>query len=100
MNITQLATAPTLVKVTLDQTEITEKYGDSLEFYMYDRQPMDKFLKFAGKDIGPDQYGDLIDAMAPLILDEQGQTVVDGDKTLPWDVLSAAVTKVMERLGK
>ena len=100
MNITQLATAPTLVKVTLDQTEITEKYGDSLEFYMYDRQPMDKFLKFAGKDIGPDQYSDLIDSMAPLILDEQGQTVVDGDKTLPWDGLSAAVTKVMERVGK
>jgi hypothetical protein len=38
--------------------------------------------------------------MAPLILDEQGQAVVDGDKSLPWDVLSAAVTKVMERLGK
>jgi len=36
----------------------------------------------------------------PLILDENGQPIIQGDVMLPSDVLIAAIAKIVERLGK
>ena len=45
LKLTQLAAKPQLVKITIDDESIKEKYGDELEFWIYDRQPIDKFIK-------------------------------------------------------
>ena len=47
LKLTQLASKPQLIKITLDTKEIQEKYGDSLEFWILDRQPIDQFIKMA-----------------------------------------------------
>jgi hypothetical protein len=47
INIKNLATKPVLVKVTLDDPEIVSNYGDALEFWVWDKQPLTKFIKFS-----------------------------------------------------
>lgn len=98
LQLTQLASKPQLIKITLDQPEIVEKYGDSLEFYIYDRQPIDQFIKMA--TIGNDNYGEMIKMVNALVLDEQGNPAVKEDESLPNDVMMLAINAVVERLGK
>jgi hypothetical protein len=43
---------------------------------------------------------DMIDIIRPLILDETGQPIIQGDVMLPSDLLIAAIAKIVERLGK
>ena len=57
MKLTQLAIKPQLIKITLDDSALTEKYsgGEPIEFWTWDRQPMNTFLKLANqqeKDMG------------------------------------------------
>jgi len=100
MNISELAVKPSLIKVTVDDEAIIEEYGEPLEFFVWDRQPIDKFIKFAGREIKPEDYGDLLDYCSDMILDEQGNPVLVDGKVLPGLVLSHCVTRVLERLGK
>jgi hypothetical protein len=98
LQLTQLASKPQLIKITLDKPEIIERYGDSLEFWIYDRQPIDQFIKMA--TLGADNYGDMIRMVNDLVLDESGAPVLKGDESLPNDVMMAVIAQVVERLGK
>jgi len=100
MNISELAVKPSLITVSIDDESIIEEYGEPLEFYVWDRQPIDKFIKFAGREIKPEDYGELLDFCSDMILDDKGEPVLTDGKVLPGIVLSLCVTKVLERLGK
>lgn len=100
MDITQLARKPELTKLTIDAPEILEQYGEPLEFYMMDRQPMERFVKLAGKQITEENYHEVIGVMKSLVLDAQGNPVMDDDRILPWDVMLHCVSLVMGNLGK
>lgn len=100
MKIAELATEPKLLKVVLDDADIVEQYGDELEFWVWDRQPIEKFLKFAGKTITEDDLPELIAFTREMILDEDGQPVVREGKILPTLIMTRCITKVMEQLGK
>jgi len=93
-----LAAKPKLMKITLDTPEIVEKYEEALEFYIYDRQPMDLFIQIATK-LNSDYTG-AIAMVNDLILDEKGKPVCSEGMVLPPDVTSAAIQKVIEHLGK
>ena len=98
MKLSQLAAKPQLVRIELDTPEIREAYGDSLEFWVYDRQDLDAFVKLATLDTSNfDQLAKLVNAM---ILDETGAPVVSEGLALPSDVMMAAIQKVIETLGK
>ena len=98
LKLTQLASKPQLIKITLDNAELTERYGDELEFWIYDRQPIDQFIKMA--TTGADNYGEMIKMVNEMILDEAGSRVITGDDVLPNDVMVAVISAVVERLGK
>jgi hypothetical protein len=98
--LTELAVAPQLIAVALDDEETIEEFGDSLEFYVYDRQPIEKFLKFAGKTADESNMGEIIEFAKEMILDENGVKVMVEDKLLPTGIMTKAITKVMETLGK
>jgi hypothetical protein len=98
LKLTQLASKPQLVKITLDSPEIVEKYKDSLEFFVYDRQPIDQFIKMA--TMGADNYGEMIRMVNGLVLDETGEPVLKEGEALPNDVMLMVIGAVVERLGK
>ena len=45
MKLAELAAEPKLIPITLDDADIVEKYGEPLEFWIWDRQPIDSFNK-------------------------------------------------------
>lgn len=98
MNLKNLATKPQLIKVTLDDSQIVEQYGEALEFWIWDKQPLSKFVRFANAETA--NFGELVEFCSDLILDEEGQPIMTGDLILPSGVLVKCVNKVVEQLGK
>ena len=98
LKLTQLASKPQLIKITIDHKDLVEKYGDELEFYVMDRQSIDQFVKMA--TMGADNYGDMIKMVNEMVLDEDGNRVVEEGTALPNDVMVAVIGTVVERLGK
>lgn len=97
MKITELASAPKLVEIKLDDESTVDKYGDEIAFWVWDRQPMDKYIQMAQND---KDVGAVMNIAKEMILDEKGQQVITDDKALPGDVAFKALTKVIETLGK
>lgn len=98
LKLTQLASKPQLIKMTLDTAEIQEKYGDSLEFWIMDRQPIEQFIKMA--TLGADNYAEMIRMVNGLVLDETGEPALKDGEALPNDVMMLVIGAVVERLGK
>ena len=98
MKLSELAKTPQLQKLTITKPELVEKYGDELEFFIYDRQPLDIFTKLA--DVSKDNVGEYITILSDVIKNEKGEDVMTEDKTLPMDVLMEAMTLIGEHLGK
>jgi hypothetical protein len=98
MKLSQLAAKPQLIRIELDTPEIVEQYQDTLEFWVYDRQDMEVFVKLATLDVN--NFEKLTSLVNAMILDESGSPVVKDGLTLPSDVLMAAIQKVIEILGK
>jgi hypothetical protein len=98
MKLSEIATKPKLNKIVLDKEEIVAKYGEALEFFIYDRQPLEVFGRLANAE--KENFTDIANLMKDLILDEEGNPVMTEDKQLPFEVLVEAMTKVSEHLGK
>lgn len=98
MKLSELAVKPQLVKITITNETIVEKYGEELEFFIYDRQPLDIFTKMA--DISAENSAEYITVLKDIILDEKGEPVCKDDMVLPIDVLTEAIKLIGEHLGK
>lgn len=98
MKLSEIATKPKLNKIVLDKEEIVSVYGEPLEFYIYDRQPLEVFGRLANAE--KENFTDIANLMKDLILDEEGNKVMDEDRQLPFDVLVETMAKVSEHLGK
>ena len=98
MKLKDLATKPQLQEVTIDDEKIVQEYGDSLQFYIQDRLPIETYTKLAS--IKTEDAGEMYNIIKDLILDENGHPVMVEDKILPMNVMVAAVEKVTQFLGK
>lgn len=100
MKLSQIKAKPQLIKVTIDDEDIVSEYGEPLEFYTWDRQPMDVFVRMASTESM--DTGKIFELVRTLVLDETGQRVFKDkdDETVPGKVLMRVVTKVVEILGK
>jgi hypothetical protein len=98
MKLSELSQKPELIKITIDNETLVEKYGDSLEFYCYDRQPLDTFTKLANAQ--SDDPATMTMLFKDLILDEDALPIIKDDHVLPIDVMVEAIKLVGERLGK
>lgn len=98
MELTKLVAKPELIKVVLDDEETVAEYNESLEFYTWDRQPIDVFLKLSAS-FGVDQEAS-VETLKTLILDSNGNRVMTDEYILPIKVMVRAMAKVMELLGK
>jgi hypothetical protein len=97
MKLSQLAAKPQLIKIILDDEETTAVFGE-LEFWIYDRQDMDTFVKLATLD--STQFDKLAALVNSMILDEDGSQIVKEGLTLPTPIMVKAIQKVVEVLGK
>lgn len=98
MKLSKLAAKPQLIKVELNDEDTVKEFGEPLEFYTWDRQPLDVFMKLANSDEA--KIGSMIDIVRTLILDEDGKEIISGDKMLPSTVLIKSISKIVEALGK
>jgi hypothetical protein len=98
MKINQLASKPQLIKITLDDQETIATVGEAVDFWTWDRQPLDKFMALAA--MKGDNPVEIIEIVRKLILDEQGKEVIQGDIMLPTQILIKAIQKITETLGK
>jgi len=98
MKLTQLAAKPQLIKIELADEETIAEYGEPLEFWIWDRQPMDKYIKLA--QMKSENVNELISAVNEMILDEEGKAIVSGELTLPTNIMTRVIGKVVETLGK
>lgn len=98
MKLTELAVKPQLIPIKITAETIVEKYGDELEFFIYDRQPLDVFAKLS--TLSEDNPLQFTDILKDLILSESGEPIMRDDLILPIDVLTEAVKLIGDRLGK
>ena len=98
MKLSELAVKPQLTKITIDSEQLVEKYGETIDFYVLDRLPLDKYTKLAS--VKTEDFSSMIDLVKELILDEDGKPVMDEDHVLPTDILNEAMVKVVEVVGK
>ena len=96
MKLVNIAKTPQLIRLELDDEETIQEFGEPLEFWCYDRQPLDTFMKFANRQ------GDasvMIDLVTALILNEDGTPVMKDGLILPTKIMVRVASKLMETLG-
>ena len=98
MKLTQLAAKPQLIKIELNDEEVVKEFGEALEFWIWDRQPMDKFVRMA--QMKGEDMGELITAVNEMILDEEGNSIIKDELMLPTNIMTKVIGKVVETLGK
>lgn len=98
MKLTELAKKPQLIKIVLDDAETIAEHGEAIEFWSWDRQPMDVFMKLANVD--QNNAATVIDAVKNLVLDETGRAIITEDTVLPTKIMMRVITCVVENLGK
>lgn len=98
MKLSQLAAKPQLIEVKLDEQEVIDEFGEPLEFYTWDRQPLDVFMKLASANQA--DFPGMVDIVRTLILDEKGEMIIKEGAVLPSKVMIAAVAKIVDCLGK
>jgi hypothetical protein len=98
MNLKDLAVKPQLIKITIDDAEVISEYGEALDFYTWDRQPMETFLKIAANRGG--NFEDMAIVLKDMILDSEGQQVIKDGAVLPGKIMISAFSKLVDTLGK
>lgn len=98
MKLSQLVAKPQLIQITINDEDIVKEFGEPIEFWTYDRQPMDTFMKLASMD--GSNYGEIVKAVKGLVLDEEAKPVLKDNEMPPTKVLIRVVGKVLEGLGK
>jgi hypothetical protein len=98
MKINQIASKPQLIKLIIDDEATIKEFGEAVEFWTWDRQPLDKFMKLAS--IKQDNPAEIIEIVKTLILDEDGKEVITNDNMLPTQLLIKIIQRVTETLGK
>lgn len=98
MKLSQLAAKPQLVKILIDDEDTIKELGEIIEFWTWDRQPLDVFMRLAS--VGQKDPATMIGIVRTLILDENGKEIITDDVMLPSNILLKAIGKIVELLGK
>jgi hypothetical protein len=98
MQLSQLAAKPQLIKVILDDEEVIKEFNEPIEFYTWDRQPVETFMKLA--TIGQSDPKTMFTIIKTLILNEEGKEIITDEIMLPSNILLKVVGRVVDLLGK
>jgi hypothetical protein len=98
MKLQQLASKPQLIPILIDDEDTVEEFGEALEFYIYDRQPMEVFMRLASLE-AENSFVDLAAIVESMIMDSEGQRILTNDITLPMNVMIKVIEVTVNRLG-
>lgn len=98
MKINEIAAKPQLIKLVIDSSSIVEEYGEPIEFWTWDRQPLETFMKLAA--INNEDPKQIIDLVRTMILDEDGKQVITNEIMVPTKILLEMIQLIVEKLGK
>ncbi len=99
MDIKKLAKKPELVEVVLDGEDIVKEYGEAITFYMKDFVDINTYFDFF-RSQNEKSGEELTKLLGKLILNKDGEPVLNEGETFPIDITLAALTKINETLGK
>lgn len=99
MNINELASTPTLIKITLDDESLVETYGEPITFWAYDIVSLTTYFEFF-ESRSSGKYEVLNQIIKKLILLEDGTPAIKEGQDLPIDIAAQAITKLGDILGK
>jgi len=99
MKLSELSTKPKLMKLTIDDEDIVKEYGEPIDFWVYDRQPMKTFMSMATVADGGENVGELAELVCGLVLDEKGNPMIKEGEEPPANVLMKVITLVVGTLG-
>ena len=97
MKLSELSITPELIKVTIDDEDIVKQYGEPIEFWIYNRQPIDTFMAMA--TVEDNGVGELAKLVTKVVLDEDGKPMLNEKAIPPANVMMKVITKVVEQLG-
>lgn len=95
MELNTLAKKPQLVKVSVDNPVVVKAYGETVDFWMWDRQELPTYLKLA--QIKED-HDELFAILKELVLDAKGKPIL-GDNLLPVDIMVPVIEAAVAHLG-
>ena len=98
MKLTQLAAKPKLIKIEINDEETLAEFGEAVEFWIYDRQPIEQFIRLA--QMKDENMAEIIEIVKKLVLDDLGEQILKDDQLLPTKVLTKVIGRVVETLGK
>lgn len=99
MDISKFAKKPTLTKIVIDDAEVIETYGESIEFHMLDQMSISTYFEFYR--LQHEQDSDkLNELLRKIILKEDGTPVLSDDEIFPVDITLALLVKMNDFLGK
>lgn len=97
MDLKAIATKPQLQKFTLDSKFVMDTYKEPLEFYMWDRQSMPTFIRLSSID--KSDFAAMIECVRDLVLDSEGNQMLDRGDELPVNIMLDLINKVVDHLG-
>jgi hypothetical protein len=98
MKLSQAAKKPQLTQLELKDQHTIDTYGEPLQFWILDPQPMSVYGDLVNLRDG--DVARIIEVVRNLVLDETGEPMIAPDQTLPQRTLLSVVELVMSRLGE
>lgn len=98
MKLQVLASKPQLLEMKIDDEQTVARYGEPLEFYVYDRQDMDTYLKLATLE-GTSDLTSISEVVKDLVLDDKGNKILKDGVSLPPEVIIKVIEKTVANLG-
>jgi len=99
MELSELSKKPQLIKLTIDKEELVEKYGEEIDFYMFDRQPLHVFSKIA-KSSKSEDISEYLEILKDTILSADGEPIMTEENILPLDLMTEAMGLIGTQMGK
>jgi hypothetical protein len=97
MKLQELAVKPKLIKVLIDDAPTVEKYGEAIEFWMYDRSDLEVYFELANVDTNNIPH--LSKIVAKLVLDEKGTPIMSNGVVFPIDISVKIIEVAVQALG-
>jgi hypothetical protein len=99
MDISKLSKKPELVKITIDDADIVEMFGEPIDFWLSDGMGISTYFNFYKLQ---EQQDDVLlnNLLRQVVLKEDGTPSIGADETLPVSVVLAILVKISNFLGK
>lgn len=97
MKLSELTAKPQLIKLSLDDEETVKEFGEPIDFWVYDRQKVDTFMRMATME--NNDVSIIAELVTELIYDEDGKKIITDETALPVKVMMKVIPKVVESLG-